>query len=92
MIVEKYFEEWWTPKELPQSGFNKTAMYILKIKNGNVILYNSSDQIYRTYYNRGNATRADWYDKQNESVQIQLNNGDVVVVNRGCQIVRKFNR
>lgn len=26
MTVEEYFEEWWTPKELPKSGFNKTAM------------------------------------------------------------------
>jgi len=26
MTVEEYFEEWWTPKELPKNGFNKTAM------------------------------------------------------------------
>lgn len=26
MTVEKYFEEWWTSKELPENGFNKTAM------------------------------------------------------------------
>ena len=26
MTVEEYFEEWWTPKELPENGFNKTAM------------------------------------------------------------------
>lgn len=26
MTVEEYFEEWWTPNELPESGFNKTAM------------------------------------------------------------------
>ena len=26
MTVEEYFEEWWTPKELPEQGFNKTAM------------------------------------------------------------------
>ena len=26
MTVEEYFEEWWTQKELPQKGFNKTAM------------------------------------------------------------------
>ena len=26
MTVEEYFEEWWTPKELPKDGFNKTAM------------------------------------------------------------------
>jgi hypothetical protein len=26
MTAEEYFEEWWTPKELPQTGFNKTAM------------------------------------------------------------------
>lgn len=26
MTVEEYFEEWWTTKELPKNGFNKTAM------------------------------------------------------------------
>ena len=26
MTVEEYFEEWWTPKELPENGFNKTEM------------------------------------------------------------------
>ena len=26
MTVEECFEEWWTPKELPENGFNKTAM------------------------------------------------------------------
>lgn len=26
MTVEECFEEWWTPKELPEQGFNKTAM------------------------------------------------------------------
>jgi hypothetical protein len=26
MTVEECFEQWWTPKELPEGGFNKTAM------------------------------------------------------------------
>lgn len=26
MNVEEYFEKWWTPKDLPADGFNKTAM------------------------------------------------------------------
>lgn len=26
MNVEDYFNEWWTPSELPKGGFNKTAM------------------------------------------------------------------
>lgn len=26
MTAEEYFEEWWTQKELPENGFNKTAM------------------------------------------------------------------
>lgn len=26
MTVEEFFQEWWTPKELPKNGFNKTAM------------------------------------------------------------------
>ena len=26
MTTEEYFEEWWATKELPENGFNKTAM------------------------------------------------------------------
>ena len=26
MTVEEYFNEWWTTKELPENGFNKTAL------------------------------------------------------------------
>lgn len=26
MTAEEYFEEWWTPNELPKNGFNKTAL------------------------------------------------------------------
>ena len=26
MKVEEYFDEWWTPIDSPDSGFNKTAM------------------------------------------------------------------
>lgn len=26
MSTEDYFEEWWVSKELPENGFNKTAM------------------------------------------------------------------
>ena len=26
MTVEEFVEEWWIPKEIPENGFNKTAM------------------------------------------------------------------
>lgn len=68
-----------------------TPKGILRIKDGNAILYNLSNQINKVYYNGGKATRVDWFDESNESVQIQLNNGDVIIVNRACQIIKRIN-
>lgn len=65
---------------------------ILKIKNGNALLYNMSDQIKLIYYNKGNATRVDWYDVENESVQVQIDSGEVYIINRGAQIIKRFNK
>lgn len=62
---------------------------ILRIKNGNVELMNSQGQKTKTYYRGGDATRADWYADEG-SVSVQLENGDVVIINRGCQIVKRI--
>lgn len=64
---------------------------VLRLKNGNAILYNLGNQVQRIYYNKGNATRVDWFDESNESVQIQLNNGEVIIVNKSCQIIKRIN-
>jgi len=64
---------------------------VLRIKNGNVILYNIGNQIQRIYYNGGKAQIANWFDSVAESVQIQLNTGVVIIVNKSCQIINHIN-
>lgn len=64
---------------------------VLRLINGNAILYNLSNQVRRKYYMGGKATRVDWFDQEKESVQIQLNTGEVIIVNIGCQIVKRIN-
>lgn len=58
---------------------------ILKIINGGVYEYNSSAQKVLTYYTKGDATRADWIDDKG-SIQVQLKDGKVILINRSCQI------
>jgi len=60
----------------------------LKVVNGNVLLVNIQGNLVRTYYKRGDATRVDWYSVKEESVQIQLNNGKIVIVNKNGGVVR----
>jgi len=63
---------------------------ILRLKNGNVELMNTQGQKTKTYYRKGDATRADWYDEEKGSVSVQLVNGDVLIINRGCQITKRI--
>lgn len=63
---------------------------ILRIKNGNVDLMNSQGQKVKTYYRRGDAKRADWCDEEKGSVSVLLEGGDVLIINRGCQIVKRI--
>jgi hypothetical protein len=64
---------------------------ILRIKNGNAELMNSSAQRIRTFYNKGDAERVDWYEEDKESVQVQLKSGKVLIINRNCQVVKTIN-
>jgi len=68
-----------------------TPKGVLRIKDGNVILYNMGNQIRRIYYNGGKAQIAMWFDPVAESVQIQLNTGEIIIVNIGCQIIKRIN-
>lgn len=62
---------------------------ILKIVKGNVEVYNSQTMNkVRTVYTGGDATIAQWYDELNESVQVQLQNGKVKIINRQGNLVR----
>lgn len=63
---------------------------ILRIRNGQVELMNPQGQKIKTYYRKGDATRADWYDEEKGSVSVQLEDGDVLIINRGCQIVKRI--
>lgn len=64
---------------------------ILRVIEGSVYEYNTSNQKVKTFYTKtmGEATRADWIE--NESVQIQLKDGKVIFVNRNCQVYKIFN-
>jgi len=43
----------------------------LKVERGNVKCVSSNGTTQRTYYSKGNAVRADWYDEEKESVEVQ---------------------
>ena len=45
---------------------------ILRIKNGNVELINSSSQKIKLYYSRGDAERSDWYDEAKGIIRFSL--------------------
>jgi len=60
----------------------------LKVVGGNVLLVNIQGNLVRTYYKKGDATRADWYSKEQESVIIQLSSGKNVIINKNGGVVR----
>ena len=61
---------------------------ILKVVKGKVELYNMSAQRVKTYYTKGDAVRADWFEEEKESVLVHLSSGKVVIINRSCQVVK----
>jgi hypothetical protein len=60
----------------------------LRIKNGNVQLVTYNGNVVRTYWTKGNCTRADWYKIEEESVQLQLSNGKLIQVNKNGGMIR----
>ena len=61
---------------------------ILKLINGNVEVWNINQNKVRTVYTGGDAVFANWYDISNESVQVQLHNGKVKIINRFGNLVK----
>jgi hypothetical protein len=62
---------------------------IIKIVKGNVEIYNvQTMNKVRTVYSGGDAQRADWYQVENESVQVQLFNGKLKIFNRHGNLIR----
>jgi len=43
----------------------------LKVERGNVKSVSTNGTTQRTYYSKGDAVRADWYDEEKESVEVQ---------------------
>lgn len=60
----------------------------LKISNGNVQLVTTNSNVIRTYWTKGNCFRVDWYKREEESVQIHLSIGKIVLVNKNGSIIR----
>ena len=75
MTVEEYFEEWWTPKELPENGFNKTAMLDFAEMYHNQALrihdvVGRSEQLkaFREWYDSLSQEESAWYEGRYEEV------------------------
>ena len=60
----------------------------LKIVDGKAVLVNIQGNLVRTYYNKGDATRVDFYDAKAETVIVQLSSGKSLIINKNCGIVR----
>ncbi len=60
----------------------------LRIKSGNVELINNQGQRIKTYYSKGDAKRVDWHEEDKESVEVLLENGKILILNRGCQRIK----
>jgi len=62
----------------------------LTIKDGKVELYNTSGQRIKTYYTKGDAARVDWLDKDKESIEVMLESGKILLINKSCQITKRI--
>ena len=60
----------------------------LKIMDGKAVLVNIYGNKIRTYYTKGDAIRVDWYNQKEESVQVQLSNGKILILNKNGGVVR----
>ena len=62
----------------------------LKIINGRVQLFNNCGQCVKTFYTgaEGNPVRVDWFNIQTRTIQVLLENGKILLINSGCQIIR----
>ncbi len=60
----------------------------LKVENGNVSMWNHMGQKLKTYYGGGDATRADWLDEKEGTIQVQTKGGKLKIVNKMGQVIR----
>ena len=60
----------------------------LKVVKGKVELFSISGCKTRTYYIKGDAVRADFYDEKAESVLVHLSNGKLLIVSKSGSVIR----
>ena len=60
----------------------------LKIVDGKAVLVNIYGNKIRTYYAKNDAVRVDWYNQKDESVQVQLSTGKILLINKNGGIIR----
>ena len=60
----------------------------LVVERGNVKCVSSNGTTQRTYYSKGNAVRADWYDEHNGSVEVQTSKGKIYLISCSGTVIR----
>jgi hypothetical protein len=63
------------------SNFTDTKRF-LKVVNGKVELWSMCGVKIKTYYSKGNAIRADFFDEKVESVLIHLATGKLLIISK----------
>lgn len=67
-----------------------TKKLFLKLEKGNVKSVSESNVVQRTYYNKGDAIRADWYDLDKESVEVYLKSGKILLISNSGVIIKSL--
>ncbi len=63
-------------------------MNFLRIKRGNVELINNQGQRIKTYYSKGDSQRVDWFEEDKESVEVLLDDGKIIIINRSWRKIK----
>jgi hypothetical protein len=63
---------------------------LLKVKDGNVYSINEAGNRRLTYYTGGDAVRSYWSEVNEGWVDVYLKNGDILLVNRNGNIMRRL--
>lgn len=66
----------------------KERLYLKVKPPGNVLGVNEAGNPRRFYYNKGDAVRAYWSDMGDGYVEVYLENGKILILNQGGNIVR----
>lgn len=62
----------------------------IKVEKGNVKAVSPSGIVYRLYYGKGDAVRADWEDEVKETVQVQTSTGRILIISAGGITLKSF--